>query len=49
MRCQCGGHTIGMRHEANEVARCIVAGELESSVMPLGESISIMETMDRVF
>jgi predicted dehydrogenase len=38
----------GLRHEANEVARCVRAGLLESPLMPLDETISIMETMDTV-
>ena len=38
----------GIRHEADEVARCLRAGLLESPLMPLDESISIMETMDAV-
>ena len=38
----------GLRHEAEEVARCLAAGDLESPVMPLDETISIMETMDLV-
>ena len=38
----------GLSHEADEVARCIGAGLLESPVMPLDESISIMETLDTV-
>ena len=40
------GH--GLRHEADEVARCLAAGELESPLMTLDESISIMHTMDVV-
>jgi predicted dehydrogenase len=40
------GH--GLRHEADEVARCLREGLLESPVMPLDETISIMETMDAV-
>lgn len=40
------GH--GLRHEADEVARCLNEGLLESPLMPLDESISIMETMDAV-
>jgi predicted dehydrogenase len=36
----------GYQYEAIEVARCIREGLLESPVMPLDESISIMETMD---
>jgi predicted dehydrogenase len=40
------GH--GLRHQADEVARCLAAGELESPLMSLDESISIMQTMDAV-
>ena len=39
----------GLRHQADEVARRIAAGELESPLMSLDETISIMETMDTVF
>jgi predicted dehydrogenase len=38
----------GLRHQADEVARRLAAGELESPFMPLDESISIMQTMDMV-
>jgi len=38
----------GLWHEADEVARCLAAGLLESPVMTLDETISIMETMDAV-
>ena len=38
----------GLWHEADEVARCLREGLLESPLMPLDESISIMETMDAV-
>jgi len=38
----------GLRYQAIEVARCIAQGRLESEVMPLDESVSIMETMERV-
>ncbi len=38
----------GLRHQADEVARCLAAGELESAVMALDETVSIMETMDAV-
>jgi predicted dehydrogenase len=38
----------GLRHEADEVARCIEAGGLESPEMPLDETVSIMRTMDAV-
>jgi predicted dehydrogenase len=38
----------GLRHQADEVARCLREGLLESPLMTLDESISIMETMDAV-
>jgi predicted dehydrogenase len=38
----------GLRHQADEVARCLREGLLESPVMALDESISIMATMDEV-
>jgi predicted dehydrogenase len=38
----------GLRHQADEVARRLAAGDRESSLMPLDETISIMETMDTV-
>lgn len=38
----------GLRHQADEVARRLAAGEAESPLMPLDETISIMETMDEV-
>jgi predicted dehydrogenase len=38
----------GLRHQADEVARRLAAGELESPLMALDETISIMETMDTV-
>jgi predicted dehydrogenase len=38
----------GLRHEADEVARCLREGLLESPLMPLDESVSIMETMEAV-
>ncbi len=40
------GH--GIRLQAGEVARAVAEGRTESDVMPLDESISIMETMDEV-
>jgi predicted dehydrogenase len=40
------GH--GLRFEADEVARCLAEGLLESPLMPLDESVAIMETMDAV-
>ena len=38
----------GLHYEADEVARCLRAGLLESPLMPLDETIEIMETMDVV-
>jgi len=38
----------GLRHEADEVARCLREGLAESPAMPLDESVSIMATMDSV-
>lgn len=38
----------GLWHEADEVARCLRAGLIESPIMPLDETIQIMETMDAV-
>ena len=38
----------GLRHQADEVARRLAAGDLESPLMSLDESIAIMETMDAV-
>lgn len=40
------GH--GLRHEAAEVMRCLRDGLLESDVLPLDETVSIMETMDEI-
>jgi predicted dehydrogenase len=38
----------GLRHQADEVARRLAAGDVESPLMTLDETISIMETMDTV-
>jgi predicted dehydrogenase len=38
----------GLWHEAEEVARCLREGLLESPFMPLDESVQIMQTMDAV-
>jgi predicted dehydrogenase len=38
----------GYAHEALEVMRCLEEGERESPVMPLDESVAIMETMDLI-
>ena len=39
---------IGLRHCADEVARCLGEGLSESPVMPLDETVSIAATMDAV-
>ena len=36
----------GYEYEAMEVMNCLREGRLESSVMPLDESLSIMHTLD---
>lgn len=41
-------HEGGLRYQADEVARRLAAGEAESPLMPLDETVSIMETMDAV-
>jgi predicted dehydrogenase len=38
----------GLHYEADEVARCLGAGLLESPLMPLDESLAIIETLDTV-
>jgi predicted dehydrogenase len=38
----------GLRYEADEVARCLDEGLLESPGMPLDETVAIMRTMDAV-
>ena len=38
----------GLRHQTDEVARCLAAGLIESPVMSHDETIAIMETMDSV-
>jgi predicted dehydrogenase len=38
----------GLWHEAEEVARCLQEGLLESPLMPLDETVEIMQTMDAV-
>jgi predicted dehydrogenase len=38
----------GFNYEAAEVMRCLRGGELESPVMPLEESLSIMRTLDKI-
>ncbi|HEY2298968.1 MAG TPA: Gfo/Idh/MocA family oxidoreductase [Jatrophihabitans sp.] len=38
----------GMEHEAIEVGRCLREGLTESPVMPLSETLAVMQTMDEV-
>jgi predicted dehydrogenase len=38
----------GLRHQADEVALRLTAGDTESPLMPLDETVSIMQTMDAV-
>jgi predicted dehydrogenase len=38
----------GLHYQVSEVHRCLRAGKLESDVMPLHESVSIMTTLDRI-
>ncbi|HET7902878.1 MAG TPA: Gfo/Idh/MocA family oxidoreductase [Candidatus Nanopelagicales bacterium] len=38
----------GMRFEAIEVARCLREGRTESPVMPLAETVTVLETMDEI-
>lgn len=38
----------GYNYEAVEVANCVRAGQLESAIMPLDESLAIMQTMDAI-
>lgn len=38
----------GYKHEAEAAMACLRSGRLESEVMPLDETVGIMETMDRI-
>jgi predicted dehydrogenase len=38
----------GFNYEAAEVMRCLEAGKMESDIMPLDETISVMRTMDGI-
>ncbi len=38
----------GYNYEADEVHRCLLAGKTESDIMPLDETLAIMETMDTI-
>jgi len=37
-----------MQFEAAEVMRCMRAGKLESDVLPLDETLAIMDTLDEI-
>jgi predicted dehydrogenase len=41
------GH-MGLRYQAAEAARCLAAGETESSTFPLDATLRVMEAMDEV-
>jgi len=38
----------GFEYEAREVMKCLRTGKLESDIMPLNETLSIMKTMDEI-
>ena len=38
----------GLHYQATEVNRCLRAGQLESHVMPLDESLAILEALDQI-
>ena len=38
----------GLHYQVSEVNRCLRAGKLESDIMPLNESLSIMATIDQI-
>ena len=38
----------GYNYQAAEVMRCLRGGRLESDIMPLDESLSVMQTLDRI-
>ena len=40
--------SVGMNYEAEEVNRCLRAGETESAILPLDETLAIMKTMDKL-
>ena len=41
-------HTNGFVYQVEEVVRCIKEGKLESEIIPLDETIGIMEVMDKM-
>ena len=47
-RIEAGFEGDGLRFQVHEVHRCLAAGETESTVMPLDESMQIASTLDTV-
>lgn len=47
-RIECPITGNGLHYQALEVGRCLRAGRLESEVMPLDESVAVMQTLDRI-
>jgi predicted dehydrogenase len=47
-RIECPIKGNGLHYQAVEVGRCLRAGRVESELMPLDESIAVMETLDRI-
>lgn len=45
---ECPFEGNGYQFEAEEAADCILSGRTESQMMPLGETLSIMQTMDEI-
>ncbi len=41
-------HGHGMGHEAEEVMRCLRAGLTQSELVPLGDSLAVMEILDEI-
>jgi predicted dehydrogenase len=40
--------TGGLAYEAAELARCVIEGRTESPLLPMSETLSVMQTMDEV-
>lgn len=38
----------GLHYQVSEVMRCLRDGKLESGIMPMSESLSIMRTLDQI-
>ncbi|MFP6903768.1 MAG: gfo/Idh/MocA family oxidoreductase, partial [Verrucomicrobiota bacterium] len=48
IECPQVGNRYGYHYEAVEAGECLRLGKLESDVMPLDETFSIMETLDEL-